>query len=1095
MKRIRYGLRRLRSCWSQAAAIGVVGLGLGWGVPGGLARAAESADTSPDWENPEVLGRNKEEPSASCIAYPDAAAALEHSDPRTPLAERRAASPWYQSLNGPWRFWWSSNVLVRPRDFYRPDFDDRNWKPIPVPSCWQLQGYDYPIYVNFMRADDKCPWLKVNPPFIPHERNPVGSYRKTFRIPATWRDREVRVHFEGVESAFYLWCNGTQVGFSKDSRTPAEFVLTPYLREGDNLLAVEVYRYSDASYLEDQDKWRLSGIFRDVYLSSSGPLRVRDLFIQAGLDDVSSNGVLRVETEVANLHPAAPAAARVEVRLLGLGTNTLVQSASVSRPIPRLPERFTLALTVPRPHLWSAESPYLYRLLVTLKDDAGHVLEVIPANVGFRRVEVKNARFLVNGRAIYLKGVNRHEMEPDTGYTVTREMMIKDIRLMKQHNINAVRTSHYPNVPEWYELCDLYGLYVLDEANIESHGIGYDPRQTLAAKPEWKAAHLDRTRRMLERDKNHPSVVIWSLGNEAGDGPSFEATSAWIKQRDPSRPVHYERAKLKPHTDILCPMYATPAQLLAFVESKPDRPLILCEYAHAMGNSVGNFQDYWDVIERNPVLQGGFIWDWVDEALRRKDAQGREFWAYGGDYGPTNVPSDGNFNCNGLVLPNRVPSPALLEVKKVYQYIKVEPVDLTRGRVRVRNKYEFLPLNFATPSFEVTANGHVLQQGTLPALTLAPGADKEIRLPLKPIQPAAGTEYYLTVRFTLNLDTLWAPAGHLLAWDQFKLPVATPAATNLPLASLPPVKLHDTTNAVTLTGTNFTVRIGRRSGALESFRVRPAGSADTNGLELLAGPLEPNFWRAQTDNDSASSDLMLKELGDWRRAGPDRVMVSVTTVQLVPQMAAVIASGTMNSGHVDFDVIHQIYGNGDVRVRLRIVPETDVTELPRVGMRLTLPAAFDRVTWFGRGPQENYQDRWTGAAVGLYSSRVGEWTHPYVRPQENANRTDVRWVTLTDASGRGLMALQGVSPLSVSAWPYTQEDLEQAKHLHELPRRDTITLNLDYRQRGVGGINSWGAKPLPQYQLLPKLYDYHFILRPVSPAAPLKAAPVKVEGE
>ena len=1079
-----------RGLFGPAQEWGISGMALAFGLSATvLGQTGSSALAVPDWENPEMLGRNRQEPRASFIAYPDAESASRNADLRKPLAERRAASAWYQSLNGPWKFWWSSNVLVRPQEFYRIEFDDHAWKPIPVPSCWQLQGYDYPIYVNCMRADDKCPWRKVDPPRIPHDRNPVGSYRKTFQVPAAWGNRQVRVHFEGVESAFYVWCNGSSVGFSKDSRTPAEFDLTPFLKEGDNLLAVEVYRYSDGSYLEDQDKWRLSGIFRDVYLTALGLIQVRDLFLVAGLDDSLTNGLLHVEAEVANLRPATMSTASVEVRLPAAGTNVYAQTVFRRRPIPAVPERFVTDLTVRGVVPWSAEAPFLYRFFLTLKDEKDRVLEVIPASVGFRRVEVKGSRFQFNGRAIYIKGVNRHEMDPDTGYTVSRETMIQDIRLMKQHNLNAVRTSHYPNTPEWYDLCDLYGLYVVDEANLESHGIGYDPRRTLAAKPEWKAAHLDRTRRMVERDKNHPSVVTWSLGNEAGDGPNFEATSAWIKQRDRSRPVQYERAKLKPHTDILCPMYATIPQLLAWVESKPDRPVILCEYAHAMGNSLGNFQDYWDVIERNPVLQGGFIWDWVDQGLRQKDAQGREFWAYGGDYGPADVPSDGNFNCNGLVLPNRTPSPALLEVKKVCQSIRVEPVDLAKGRVRVLNKYEFLRLDFATPSLEVTANGKVIQEGTLPVLALAPGEQQEVRLPLKKILPEAGTEYLLTVRFALNTNTLWAPKGHVLAWNQFKLPVEAPALKPTPLASLKPFKVIETTNDITVAGTNFTVRIGRSNGALESFVFR--------GRQLMAGPLQPNLWRAQTDNDSASVDLMLKELGAWRRAGPERVVVSVKSLKLKQQMAAVVASGTMLNGHVDFDLIYQVFGNGDVRVRLRLVPETDMTELPRVGLQMTLPAAFDQVTWFGRGPQENYQDRWTSAAVGLYSARVGEWTHDYVRPQENANRTDVRWVALTDSKGDGLMALQGSSSLSVSAWPYTQEDLEKAKHAHDLPHRDFITVNLDYRQRGVGGIHSWGAQPLPQSQLQPRLYDYHFILRPVSGRAESlpKVALERVEGE
>ena len=1040
-----------------------------------------------DWENPEIQGRDKQAPRASFAAYPDRALAVSNLDLRLPLARRREASPWVQSLNGPWQFRWSSNVTSRPAEFFKADYDAAAWGTIPVPSCWQMQGWDYPIYVNFMRADDKCPWGRVNPPFIPHDRNSVGSYRRMFRVPDSWRGRQTLVRFEGVESAFYLWCNGRPAGFSKDSRTPAEFDLTPHLRPGDNLLAVEVYRYSDASYIEDQDKWRMSGIFREVSLVSVGPLAVRDVWVQSSFEATNRLGSVHVEVEVAIAPGGAPAPASVAVELLGPGNEKLASAASRVRPVPAAPERFSIDLSLPGAHPWSAESPYLYGVLVTLKDGAGRTIEVIPARTGFRRVEVREARFLVNGKPLKIKGVNRHEMSPDTGYTVRRESMIQDIVLMKRNNLNAVRTAHYPNTPEWYDLCDLYGLYVFDEANIESHGIGYDPRRTLAARPEWKAAHVERVRSMVERDKNHPSVVVWSLGNEAGDGPNFEAASAWIKQRDRSRPVHYERAKLKPHTDIICPMYATPAQLMAWVQSKPDRPLIQCEYSHSMGNSGGNFREYWDLYYANPVLQGGFIWDWVDQGLRAKGANGRPFWAYGGDYGPTNVASDGNFNCNGLVQPDRTPSPALLEVRKVLQPVRIEAADLAEGLFRARNLYEFLPLDFASVTYEVTAGGRMIQQGKLPALAVAPGAEKEFRLPLRRFSPEAGVEYFVTVRFAQRVETLWAPAGYVLAWEQFKLPAKAPAPPPVKLESLPPVRVVENSGDVTLSGPGFSVRIGRQSGALESYLLgaRPAakgqGSASSQDkpVELLAGPLQPNLWRAQTDNDSASVDLMLKELGDWRRAGPDRVVVSVKTLQPVPQMAAVAVSGTMNSGHVDFDMVHQVYGNGDVRVRLRIVPETDVTELPRVGMQGSLPGAFDRVEWFGRGPHESYPDRWVSAAVGLYQARVGEWIHDYVRPQENANRIETRWAAWRDAAGRGLMALQGEDYLSVSAWPYTQEDLETAKHIHQLPRRDTITVNLDWRQRGVGGINSWGAKPLPQYQLQPRIYDYYFVLRPV----------------
>ncbi len=642
--------------------------------------SASAANARPDWENPEVVGIHRLAPRATTVAYPSERAALKQSDTAEPLAARREASPWYQSLNGTWKFHWSETVPARPVDFYAVDFDTSAWDDIEVPSCWQMKGYGYPIYVNMMHDNAHCPWGKMDVPNIPDDRNPVGSYWKKFTLPKSWSGRRVLIHFDGVESAFYLWCNGRKVGFSKDSRTPSEFDLTEFAEPGENLVAVQVFQYSDASYIEDQDKWRMSGIFRDVYLESAAPVRIRDLFIQATLDDRYEHGQLIVEAEVENTSEQ-PCDAALQVRLLDpQGAVVLSDRVRGNGVAPGQRALLKLTTGVQNPLQWSAESPSLYQLLVTHRNGANEVIECIPLKVGFRRVEIRNQQLWVNGRSIYVKGVNRHEMDPDTGYSVSRASMIQDIRLMKQSNINTVRTAHYPNNPQWYELCDLYGLYVIDEANIESHGIGYNPETTLANKPEWKAAHLDRTIRMVERDKNHPSIILWSLGNEAGDGTNFEATSAWIKQRDASRPVHYEQARLKDHTDIYCPMYATPDHLEKYASGNPTKPLILCEYEHAMGNSVGEIQEYWDVIERYPVLQGGCIWDWVDQGLRKVDAQGRSFWAYGGDFGPKDVPSHGNFCCNGLVQPDRKPSPHLLEAKKVYQYVKTHAKDLSNGR-------------------------------------------------------------------------------------------------------------------------------------------------------------------------------------------------------------------------------------------------------------------------------------------------------------------------------------------------------------------------------------------------------------------------------
>ena len=645
--------------------------------------------------------------------------------------------------------------------------------------------------------------------------------------------------------------------------------------------------------------------------------------------------------------------------------------------------------------------------------------------------------------------------------------MVRDVELLKQNNINAVRTSHYPDDTRWYDLCDRYGIYLVDEANIESHGMGYNPKTTLATKPEWKHAHMDRTVRMVERDKNHPSVIIWSLGNEAGDGPNFVATSAWIHGRDKTRPVQYERAGRRPHTDIVVPMYTPIPELIAYAKGQHKRRLIMCEYAHSMGNSTGNFQDYWDVIEKYPLLQGGFIWDWADQGLRKKTTDGREFWAYGGDYG--DIPNDSNFVINGVVQPDRKPNPGLYEVKKVYQYIKVDPVNLLSGKVRARNKYAFLNLDFADIVWELTADGKVLQKGTLPRLDLAAGKEKEVTVPFTKPGLKPGTEYWLKVSFSLAHDTLWAKQGYVVAWDQFELPYKVQAAPQAEISAMPEVKVEETSNGVTVNGSNFALTVGKRSGAIESFKF--------NGEELIAAPLIPNFWRAPTDNDIGNN--MPWRLGIWKFAGPDRAISKVTAEQVKPQVVRVSVEGTLPAGNSAYHASYTVYGSGDVIVESSVVPGPNLPKLPRVGMQMAMPGEFSTMTWYGRGPQETYWDRKTGAAVDVYSGPVEDQIHVYVRPQETGNKTDVRWMALTNRDGVGLLAV-GMPLLNVSAWPFTMEELEKAKHTFELPHDSTITVNLDYQQMGVGGDNSWGARTHPQYTLPPKPYSYCFRLRPVA---------------
>lgn len=1048
-------------------------------VTGALLTAASLAtaqQTLPDWQDPEVIGRNKLAPRASMIFFPSMEEALANSDLAIPLAERREASPWFESLNGTWQFHWSPNVNDRPADFYKPDFDTDGWGTITVPMPVEMEGYGLPIYVNAMWGDGACPWGKMDPPFIPAERNPVSSYRRTFELPAEWDGRPVHIHFDGVESAFYVWLNGHEVGYSEDSRTAAAFDLTPYLQKGENLLAVEVYRYSDGSYLEDQDKWRMSGIFRDVYLYSPEPVGVVDFFVHAGLDATYKNGTLSVDVDVKNTTDASQEVG-VEIVLQDPEGNQVVRQSSENASVgPDSEHAFTVAVAedaLQNVARWSAEDPKLYQLVINLFDAQGEVKQSIPVKVGFRTIEIRGPQLLVNGQPIDIKGVNRHEMDPDTGYTVSRDAMIRDIELMKQHNVNTVRTSHYPNTPEWYELTDLYGLYVIDEANIESHGVGYDPAKTLARKPEWRAAHIARTEGMLERDKNHPSVIIWSLGNEASDGDNFVATSNLIRERDPSRPVHYEQAGTRDHTDIFCPMYMNRWGIERYAQNNPPKPLILCEYSHSMGNSTGNFQDYWNVIEAYPALQGGSIWDWVDQALRRYDENGREYFIFAGSV-PGDIPNDRNFNCNGIINPDRTPQPAAAEVKKVYQNIAIA-AGSAPNRIKVTNKNYFIDLNAYRLDFEVTVNGVTVQEGVIDdPVAVAPRESTEVELPLEALSLEPGQEAFLTVHFRLIDDARWAPAGHIVAEEQ--LPLEAKARETAAPATGNGLNLEQNDDTITVAFDDQTVVIDRATGALAGLKV--------DGAELITSPIVPNYYRALTDNDRVHR----REYGQWEHTAARRTFDSVEASKTDDHTVVVNVAGKLLDGSVNYATQYTVRDNGSVQVRHTFDPAegAQLNELTRLGMRFAMPATYDNLTWFGRGPQENYWDRNTGAFVGRYFGKIEDLIFNYVRPQENGNRTDVRWAAVTNNDGDGLLVVAGSDLLHVSAHPYTQEELDAAWHINELPAEASMThVYVDHRQQGVGGDDTWSgqAKPHQPYRIPGnRSYAYDFTLWPLKGA-------------
>ena len=1010
----------------------------------------------PDWENPQMIGRNKEAPRATAIPFVDAASAL---------ARDSSASPWHESLNGDWNFHWSPNPALRPKDFFHTDFDVGSWKTIPVPANWQLHGYGYPIYTNIRYA-----WGDPDPPRVPHGLNPVGSYRRTFTVPEDWDGRQIYLHFAGVSSAFYLWVNGQEVGYSQGSRTPAEFNISEFLVPGDNIVALEVYRYSDGSYLECQDFWRISGIFRDVFLYSWGDLHIRDFQVHTDLDEDYRDAELGVDVWVRNVGEDTRAFA-IDAKLYDAEGRLVVDDLTTSADAAAGGEfKVRIDREIADPPKWSAEEPNLFRLVVTLEDADGSILQSVSTNVGFREVEISGGQLLVNGVAVLIKGTNRHEHDPDTAHVMSTEGMIQDILIMKRHNLNAVRTSHYPDVTEWYDLCDRYGLYVIDEANIESHGIGYDPDKTLGNKPEWGKAHMDRTVSMVERDKNHPSIIIWSLGNEAGDGVNFTATSGWIRNRDPSRPVHYERAELGPNTDIYCPMYERIPQIVEYAENFDDRPLILCEYSHAMGNSNGNILDYWEAILSHDRLQGGFIWDWVDQGLRQPvpGRPGEFYFAFGGDFEPPGVYHDDNFLMNGLVSADRIPHPGLFEIKKAYEYITVAPIDLMSGEVEISNGYAFISLDAFECHWEIIGDGTVIASGRLPILDIAPANSRVVNIPVPAITAHPGVEYRLDLSFRLKEETAWAGGGHEVAWAQFPLDIAVEA---LPVdaAQLPLLEVVEDTDRITVSGDDFVVQFDSGRGTISSLLA--------HGVELIhAGP-QPNFWRAPTDNDRGND--MPERCASWKAASGSWQIDSSAVEVIGPAGIRIRFEGSFPEIGSTNAVTYTVHDNGEIVVDQSFTPgDEELPELPRFGMQLTIPSGFENVTWYGRGPHESYWDRKASARIGVYSGTVDEQFVDYSEPQENGNKTDVRWLSLTNEDGTGLM-VTGAPLISFSAHHYTTDDLENAKHSYEMTYRKNITLNIDLQQTGVGGDNSWGARTHDQYTVWPKPLSYSYRLRPL----------------
>ena len=1023
---------------------------------------------------PEIVSVNRMPMRASAYAYESRG-----------LAERRQRekSAYFLSLNGDWKFNWVKEPALRPHDFFKRDYDDSGWANFQVPANWELHGFGTPIYINtsYEFTGHARKNTQLNPPFdIPEHNNPVGSYRKKVLVPKNWDGRQVFIHLGAIKSAFFIWVNGEKVGYSEDSKLEAEFDITQYVKPGENTIALQVYRWSDASYLECQDMWRISGIEREVYLYSRPKLDIRDFKVIAGLDPSYRHGTLDVSVEVNNYKidktgfHSVPDTFSVELELVGkdgfrqvVGTNE-----NPNTVLGNYKSVLSFKGRVENVQTWSAEVPNLYTLYITLKDKNGKVLEVIPQRVGFRSVEIKDRNFLVNGKRVFLKGVNRHEHHPKNGHVLSREDMLKDMEMMKKLNINAVRQSHYPPDPYWLELCDEYGLYVVDEANIESHGRGYELPYTLGNDRKWLVPHLDRISRMYERDKNYTSIVTWSLGNEAGNGVNFYEGYEWLKKHD-WRPVQYERAEWDFNTDLIVPQYPAPSSMIQFAKGNPDRVMIMSEYAHIMGNGLGNFKEYWDAIRNYPYLQGGFIWEWVDQSIDTVK-NGRRILAYGGDF-PLEGPADPNFSDNnfcvkGVVTAYRQLTPMAVEVKKVLQ--PVQSVLKGQSKLQVKNEYFFRDLSNVLLRWELLEDGKVKKWGTYNLLRTGPGDSSLVQLPLGSF-PEGEKEYHLNVHYVLKQPEPFLSAGHEIAYEQF--PLSSPVPKRILITSGAKLAAVRKGSVLEVTGKRFSLQMDMEKALMGTYRV--------NGTVVLhQGPV-PDFWRAPTDNDIGAG--LNKTMRPWRNAYAEGRTIEASWKQRPEGTIEVLFKRSILNDDAVCEQNFLIYPDGTISVdnRLRVL-KGNYPLLMRAGTSLEMARQLTGIKWYGRGPWENYWDRKSGSLVGLYSQHLSEQYFPYARPQESGNKTDVRWVQFENKKGAGLRLIVKDSLLNFSALPYSLDDLDPGPdkkqyHSGELKEGDRIYLHVDLQQTGLGGIDSWGAWPLKEYMIPYRDQRFGFVMKPI----------------
>ena len=1044
-----------------------------------MVNAQEQADRYAEITNPKLLHINREEPRATFSSFRDINEALD--------AGYSSKGSDVVLLNGSWKFQYSDRFSERPKEgFQDPAFDDSGWGNIRVPGNWEVQGYGDPIYVNttyeFTSQGHAPYWDKPNPPLVPEEFNPTGTYRKRFTLPDNWQEKEIILVADAARGAAYYYLNGQFIGMNKEGKLPARFDVTGHAKTGENVLAVQIHRWSSGSYLECQDFWRLSGFDRDVYLYARPKLHLADIFAQPDLDANYADGHFELDVTVA-FSEESTRPFTVTYNLTDETGNKVAEGSLSEKSAGKASVRFEQV--IPDVKRWSAETPHLYTLTIELMDEEGSIIEATALRVGFRTTEIRNRQLLVNGQPVLLKGVNLHEHNEHTGHYVTEELIRKDFELFRKYNVNAVRTSHYPQSELFYQLADEYGIYVIDEANIESHGMGYNLRKggTLGNNPLFLEDHMSRTVGMVERDKNHPCVVTWSLGNEAGNGYNFYETYRWIKSRDTSRPVQYERAVMEWNSDIFAPMYATPDEIERYAEDPlSDRPLILCEYAHAMGNSLGNFTEYWDIIRKYPILQGGFIWDWVDQGLVKSDEEGNRYWAYGGDYGSVGTPSSGDFCINGVVFPDRSVKPHTEEMRKVYQSVWFRNFNPDEGSVELYNEHFFTDLSQYQISYSIKSNGRELAKGSL---QVEADPQERVKVVIPDWSRHADRDEQLTINLvvTQQEDERLIPAGWVVARDQFVVNDYPPLVTG----KLKAASVEESDSSVIVNGRRFRAVFDRESGLLTSYRVD-----GTEYIENGAGP-RPFFWRAPIDNDYGAR--LPQKLSAWKEASyqepkAENLRITTGSETTLTYRYRYPEAGASN------EVTYTLYDNGTMHISNTFDATASGTAfIPRIGMRMQLTGELVQADYYGRGPWENYADRKSATFLDRYSSPVSEMMTRYVLPQENGHHTDTRWLALTQKSDRGLLFVAD-DLFEFNASNYLLETISNGeslnndapvgtaprnKHIHDYRPSDLVDLFIDHRMQGVGGNNSWGKLPLEEYLIRPEknAVTYGFTLIPI----------------